>query len=71
VSTRVREARLMCIKKKVFLNLCELYPDTAENLRIRGLERRYQFIKKMNEYDNVSPNKFKALKRSFRKKLEQ
>ena len=30
----------MCIEKKVFLNLCDLYPKTANNLKFRGLERR-------------------------------
>jgi hypothetical protein len=30
----------MCIDKKVFMNLCELFPRTASNLRFRGLERR-------------------------------
>lgn len=60
----------MCIKKKVLLSLCELYPDTFEHLKIRSLERRQAFVKRMQEQDESSPDKFKALKRSLRKKIE-
>ena len=35
----------MCIESKVFLNLCELYPRTATNLKYRALERREQVLK--------------------------
>mmetsp|Transcript_4810 Transcript_4810/g.4463 ORF Transcript_4810/g.4463 Transcript_4810/m.4463 type:complete len:153 (-) Transcript_4810:304-762(-) len=49
--TEYQLTRFMCIKKKVFLALCELYPTTAENLRIRALERRFEFMKKMHEQD--------------------
>jgi len=45
----------MCIDKKVFTNLCELYPKTANNLRFRGLERREAVL----EQFSVS-NKFKV-----------
>jgi hypothetical protein len=30
----------MCLNKNVFKDLCELYPKTADNLKLRGLERR-------------------------------
>jgi len=34
----------MCVHKGVVLNLCDLYPDTAKNLKVRALERReYHF----------------------------
>lgn len=32
----------MCLDAKIFLNLCELYPKTATNLKFRSLERRQQ-----------------------------
>jgi hypothetical protein len=28
--------RFMCVHKKVFINLCDLFPVTSENLRHRG-----------------------------------
>lgn len=34
------KTKLMCVSKKVFLNLCELFPVTAENLKTVALERR-------------------------------
>ena len=34
----------MCVSKKVFLNLCELFPSTAENIKARSLERRAFFM---------------------------
>jgi len=30
----------MCVSSDVFLNLCELYPDTSERLRTMALEKR-------------------------------
>lgn len=30
---KMKNTRFMCVTKKVFLNLCDLFPVTAENLR--------------------------------------
>ena len=49
----------MCVNKKVFLNLCELYPLTGENIRIRSLERRSHFMHHMAKLDS---GPLKALK---------
>ena len=38
----------MCVDHKVFLNLCDLYPKTAANLKYRALERREHM---MRSYD--------------------
>jgi hypothetical protein len=38
----------MCIDKKVFTNLCDLYPKTANNLRFRGLERREAMLEQFS-----------------------
>jgi hypothetical protein len=46
---KLKETRFMCVKKKIFDGLCDLYPATAENLRQRALERRMHFIKIMEE----------------------
>jgi len=48
----------MCIDSKVFLNLCELYPRTATNLKFRALERREQV---MNHFKLTSRLKFNML----------
>jgi len=31
------DVRFMCVSKKVFMNLCDLFPVTADNLKKRGL----------------------------------
>lgn len=38
----------MCVEKSVFMDLCQLYPKTAENLKMRGLEKRAIYLKYMN-----------------------
>ena len=35
----------MCLSKNVFKSLCELYPNTANNLKLRGLERREALLR--------------------------
>ena len=42
----------MCVEKRTFLDLCELYPKTAENLKMRGLERRAVYLKYMKQEDS-------------------
>lgn len=32
--------KLMCVHYKTFLEICELYPKTADNFKTRSLERR-------------------------------
>ena len=59
------------MKKKIFDNLCDLYPATAENLRQRALERRMHFIKVMEEQDRkMIDNKHKALRHSITRRPE-
>ena len=38
----------MCISKKDLLDLCELFPQTAENIKRRSLERRLRFMIQKN-----------------------
>ena len=40
----------MCIDKNTLQDLCELFPQTAENLKRRSLERRQRFI--MQKFTN-------------------
>eukprot|EP00347_Sterkiella_histriomuscorum_P018484 403345342 len=61
--------RFMCVAKKVFLNLCDLFPITAENLRVQGLRRRAFFTKAMEQLDSKSSKNLQALKRSIKKKI--
>lgn len=42
----------MCVEKSVFMDLCQLYPKTAENLKMRGLEKRAIYLKYMNQEDS-------------------
>jgi hypothetical protein len=57
----------MCVSKKVFLNLCELFPITAENIKKRGLEKRLHYIRAMEKLDENAV--YKGLGRSMKKKL--
>jgi len=41
------ETTLMCINSKVFLNICEMHPKTAKNLKLRSLERRHEIMKRV------------------------
>jgi hypothetical protein len=38
----------MCISKNELLELCELFPQTAENIKRRSLERRQRFMLQKN-----------------------
>mmetsp|Transcript_30350 Transcript_30350/g.46449 ORF Transcript_30350/g.46449 Transcript_30350/m.46449 type:complete len:98 (+) Transcript_30350:2248-2541(+) len=38
----------MCVGKDQLLNLCELFPQTAENIKRKSLERRQKFIQQKN-----------------------
>ena len=53
----------MCVSKKIFSNLCDLFPVTAENIKQRGLEKRFHYLKAMEKLDMQTDN-YKALKRS-------
>lgn len=41
------ETTLMCINSKIFLNICEMHPKTAKNLKLRSLERRHEIMKRV------------------------
>ena len=43
--------RFMCVTRKVFMNLCDLFPVTAENLKVRGLHKRMHYLKAMERLD--------------------
>ena len=38
----------MCIDKNLLLEFCELFPQTAQNIKRRALERRKRFMKQKN-----------------------
>jgi len=57
----------MCVSKKVFMNLCDLFPVTADNLKARGLQKRMHYLKVMERLDNQKDNKYKALSRGAKK----
>jgi hypothetical protein len=57
------QVRFMCVSKKVFNNLCDLFPVTAENIKQRGLEKRFHYLKAMEKLD-MQTDTYKALKRS-------
>ena len=42
---KVSEWRAMCLAAEDFEELCELYPDTAESLKVQGLMKRKMFMK--------------------------
>ena len=50
-SSKVKESLetvCMCLDKKKFMELCELYPDTYTNLKFRALERREIYLHYLN-----------------------
>jgi hypothetical protein len=57
------QTRFMCVHKKVFMNLCDLFPVTADNLKNRGLQKRIHYLKAMERLDRTQPS-YKALVRS-------
>jgi S-formylglutathione hydrolase FrmB len=38
----------MCIKDDKFKELCSLFPQTAENIKQKALERRLRYMKRKN-----------------------
>lgn len=38
----------MCVEKKKILQLCDLFPQTAENIKERARERRKRFMHQKN-----------------------
>jgi len=38
----------MCINKEILLQLCDLFPQTADNIKRRSLERRQRFMAQRN-----------------------
>lgn len=38
----------MCVNKKELLDLCDLFPQTADNIKRKAMERRKRFIKQKN-----------------------
>jgi hypothetical protein len=63
------DTKFMCVSKKVFLNLCELFPISAENIKKRSLEKRLSYLREMERLDKSSV--YKGLGRSLRKKIMQ
>jgi hypothetical protein len=61
------EAIFSCINEKKFLQLCELYPATMMNLKIRALDRRQRFLDQMNVPSEVFGQTFHAPKPLFEK----
>ena len=51
-------SKFMCIESKIFLRLCDLYPQTATNLKYRSLERREHM---MNQFRMANRIKFSLL----------
>ncbi len=44
IDAAVEELRVMCLDGDVFLDLCNLYPQTSETLKIQGLKKRRLFM---------------------------
>jgi hypothetical protein len=38
----------LCIDKTTLINLCDLFPQTAENIKRRSKERRLRFMQQRN-----------------------
>lgn len=42
----------MCVSKTTMLNLCDLFPQTAENIKRKSLERRHRFMQVKQSYED-------------------
>jgi len=47
----------MCISKDVLCELCDLFPQTAENIKRRSLERRHRFMLQKNTNSKIMQEK--------------
>lgn len=56
------EVIFMCIKQEDLLNLCALFPQTAENIKKRALERRHRFMIQKNTNSLLYEKKMKEKK---------
>jgi hypothetical protein len=61
------QTRFMCVSRKVFQNLCDLFPVTGENLKQRGLHKRKHYLKAMERLDKGVKPANKALVRDTKK----
>ena len=50
----------MCVDKATLLDLCDLFPQTCENIKKRSLERRNKFMAQRNENSKAYDEKMKA-----------
>ena len=59
IDATIEELRVMCLDGEVFHDLCNLYPSTAETLKIQGLKKRRMFMEclKMQEEEAASGKK--------------
>lgn len=48
----VEEFRVMCLSSDDFEELCDLYPGTAESLKIQGLKKRKLFMDCLLKQEN-------------------
>lgn len=62
------DVRFMCVSKKVFLALCDMFPVTANNIKEQGLKKRLHYLRAMEKLEKNSVHK--SLKRSINKKIE-
>lgn len=47
-----RSILMMAVDKEVLLELCDLFPQTAENIKYRALERRTKFMHQRENNSN-------------------
>jgi hypothetical protein len=65
----------MGVSKDDLLNICELFPQTADNIKRRSLERRFRFMQQKNsnsrEYKAKMANKTPALSATSNQDVEK
>ena len=57
----------MCISKEILLSLCDLFPQTADNIKRRSLERRQRFMNQKNTNSRSYQKNQKALEQQQKK----
>lgn len=63
--TKNVECNFMCIKQEELISLCELFPQTADNIKKRSLERRYRFMQQRKSNLNKQAKQRLLLDKNF------
>ena len=62
------DIQLMCVDRQKLLQLCDLFPQTAENIKQRAKERRIRFMEQKNQHSISYQRKVEKIEQEAREK---